>query len=299
MKTCLYLISVLFFVAVSTISCSEEPKELIPTDLPSTETPPTGEGAVGVAPAGTALYFRLGLQWESATDPTVFADWPTVTSLGGDKCNISVASPLAQRTINCAFTIPEAQLYYSHLQFKMGTTVASSCPILKFRPYSYMRSNMGLVAADPTATPPVAGQPGYTAPDTETAISCSTGKDGICYGGAAPTMVPDFPLNDHLYFMTHIGPESAYTLNSENSLRYYGSDGARVNYLTTNNLDAAGRAMSVSSSLMRNERVANTFVDYRVSCINYWGETLYEINLFIADENYDDSGGVDHYIDWN
>ncbi|CAE78692.1 hypothetical protein AB1A81_03380 [Bdellovibrio bacteriovorus] len=301
MKTAIYLLLAFLFLAASVISCSEEPKALIPTDLPSTEEPETPTNPVNSDPtvaADTALYFRLGLQWESAVDGT-FVDWPTSTSLGGDRCNISVASPLAQRNITCAFSIPEARLFYSHVNFKMGTSVASACPILKFRPYYYVRSNLDVVAPDPAAMPPILGSPGYTPPGSDTAISCGDGKDKSCYGGAAPTLVPEFPKNGGLYFLTHINSESAYKLGSENSLRYYGNGGVLVNYLVTNNLDPVGRGITVATNSNKNERVEDTFFDYHISCVNYWGETLYEINLFISDENFDDSGGVDNYIDWN
>lgn len=275
---------------ISAVSCSEEAKTLIPMEESSTDGSSTSDSTVT---SNTALYFRLGLKWEGVADSASFTDWAEDS---GEACNISADSPLVDRSITCNFTVPEAQLYYSQLQFKMGTKTVASCPIIKFRPYYYQRSNLAPVEDDP-GTPGDDTAPGYIPPGEDTDYDCSKAEDPQCFGGAAPTLVPDFPENRGVYTLSHVAAESAYVLPAENTLRYYG--GTLVNYLATNNLSSAARALSETGTAARKERVANTYVDYRVSCENYWGETLYDMTLKISDENFDDAGGNDDYDDWD
>jgi hypothetical protein len=189
---------------------------------------------------------------------------------------------------DCEIKIPEARLYYSRLSFKVGTNVPDRCPILKFRPYYYQRSDDN----------------GYDPPGETTAVDCSADRPTnlACYGGAAPYLEElkgKFPSSTGLYVLTGASSSSTYTLKSENTLRSYG--GAPVNFLSTNNLDASLRSLA-GDSLLFTERVPDAWQDYQILCTDRWGEELYTINLTLSDENVD--GGLgdideDTYKDWD
>lgn len=306
MKTKHILSWILCFAMLSTISCSgNDPAFPSVTENPSTDPgtnpgtdPGTDPGTVAdptITP-DTALYFRLGLKWETAGEGDAFEKRETTDS---SVCNVPVGATGGSKNITCTFSVPEARLYYSHVQFKVGTGAAASCPILMFRPYYYKRSNADVIAADPGATPPVVGSPGYTPPAKDaTPLSCSTGKEIPCWGGAAPHLVPGFPDNKALYLMTAISPSSDFNLKSENSTRYYGTS-VLTNYLVTNNLDPVDRVGDVAPGVGRvNERVDSTYVDYKVTCYDKWYEQLYSITVVIADENIEGGMANDHFMDW-
>lgn len=297
MKTKHILSWILCFAIVSTVSCSgNDPAFPTVTENPSTDPgtnpgtdPVTDPGAVDTTvPDGTPLYFRLGIKWESAADATAFTN---LNRKNGADCVVTSVMP----DITCNFSIPEGQLYYSKLQFRMGSRAAASCPILKFRPYSYQKSNISPVAADTTAGTPAI--PGYKPQGTTTELSCADGKEPKCYGGAAPFMVEGFPESTGHYFLPSVTAETSYVLNSENALRsYYGTG---VNYLATNDLpDDGSRATDEAVTTNSQERVGGTFVDYFVWCETMWAEQLFSIKLIISDENVDASGGADQYRDW-
>ncbi|AFY00408.1 hypothetical protein Bdt_0701 [Bdellovibrio bacteriovorus str. Tiberius] len=235
----------------------------------------------------------MGTRWESAAETAEFQNWKT--------CSINPNSPSTD--LLCEVSIPEAQLYYSEVQFKMGSLQPAYCPILSFTPYYYLRSDDA--PQDSPGPPDAQGNPttvttgGYVPPGAEptsSPLNCESGTlPSLCFGGAAPIMVEDFPKNNGNYFLTSVQESHGYVLESSNSLRYYGS--AKVNYTTTNNLSEVNRAIPVVGGLK--ERAANSFQDYEITCKSYWGEKLFGIKLILSDENWDDSGGLDHYTDWN
>ncbi|MFV3407079.1 hypothetical protein [Bdellovibrio bacteriovorus] len=297
MKTALYLLLAFLFLAVSVISCSEEPKELIPTDTPSTENPTPTNPTIPVpegVPAGAFVYLQVGTRWESAAENAAFKNWKT--------CAVSPSSP--STNIECEVTVPEAQLYRSAVEFKVGSLNPAYCPILSFRPYYYKRSDSYPVTTptgpvDENGVPTDVTSGGYipaTAEANSNALSCGANTNvKECFGGAAPHLIEEFPKSTGKYFLTSVATSSSYILPSSNSVRYYGS--FRVNFMVTNNLSAADRQNAVLGTV--NERVADYFYDYEFECTSYWGERLFGITLTISDENWDSSGGADDYQDWN
>lgn len=297
MKTQHILAWVLCLTMFGTISCSgDEAAFPSVTDTPSTDpgTDPgtdTGTDLDATVPDGTGLYFRLGIKWESAAEDSAFTNLSRAES--GD-CVVTSVTP----DITCSFTVPEGQLYYSTLQFRMGSKAAASCPILKFRPYYYQKSAASPVADDP-GTPGDETAPGYTPSGSDTELSCADGKEALCFGGAAPHMVEGFPENTGRYFLPQVTPESSYNLDSENKLRSY--YGAGVNYLVTNDLptpDRAANANAPADLAASRERVGGTFNDYYVWCETFWAEPVFSIKVMISDENEDPTGGLDQYPDW-
>lgn len=298
MKTKYILSWILCFAIVSTVSCSgNDPAFPTVTENPSTDpgtnpgTDPGTDTTDATVPAGSALYFRLGMKWESAAETAAFTNLNRAES--GD-CIVTSVTP----DITCSFAIPEGQLYHSILQFRMGSKAAASCPILKFSPYYYRKSSASPVADD-AGTPADETAPGYNPAGGDAELSCADGKEPLCYGGAAPHMVEGFPKNTGHYFLPQVTPETSYTLNSENKLRSY--YGAGVNYLVTNDLptlDRAANANAPADIATSRERVGNTFNDYYIWCETFWAEPVFSIKVMISDENVDPDGGLDQYPDW-
>lgn len=267
-------------------------------EAPSEEPPPTSPGVDSDIPENAALYFRVGSRWQGYGESTPFQNW------GG--CELATTPspvPGSPATLNCSVTIPEGQLYYSDIEFKMGTRFPEYCPVISFRPYYYRRSDAAISSVDHDNDPDTPNQEsgGYIPPGSETPIDCSgLAKTKECWGGAAPAFVEKFPENTGYMTVTAGKLQQKWVVKSENELRTYG--GEDVNYLITNDLNVADRAATVTDTSESKERVGGTFRDYRVSCNNYWAEELYSLRIIISDENMDgaESGTAhDNYPDWN
>lgn len=247
-----------------------------PENTASSESSTSSSSSSSGFPSDTYLYFTLGSQWESDAADAKFKDWGS--------CAVNSTS---SNNIDCTVSIPEARLFFSKIKFNIGTENPTICPIITFAPYYYQRSS--------SAT--------YLPPHKDaTEVDCSgingaAPTDKYCYGGAAPTLVTDFPTNTGNYFLASVSPSKSYTLDSGNKTRYYGT--YPVNYLVTNDLSSNGRTLS-GDPLIRTERMPNTFQDYQATCSNYWGEVLYSISITVKDENMDGSDGTTHdeYPDW-
>jgi hypothetical protein len=259
----LFLVIMVVFVS----ACTPEKKTLAETSIP---TPSEDDPLQTV---DSPLYVQLGTRWEMDTTGAYELN---------ASCEIPKLAPLGT-TKNCTFTVPEAKLFYSNLKFLIGTTMASSCPLIHFSPYYYRRSNVATFR-----------------PEGETAdIDClpATKPDNPkCFGGAAPAMLDDFPENRGRYFNTTLTGQQNFDLPSENSTRWYG--GLRVNYHATNNIT------DPTSSLNDNSAMARTglpleWIDYSVVCTDIWNEMQFQINFIIEDENWDPGGaGLDNFPDW-
>lgn len=265
-----YILAILLLTTFN-IGCSEEQKAASNTELPSTE-PEKVEGVEEKSP----LYLKLGVQWEGDTGFKFF-----------DACALPSDAPVGAIK-PCIITIPEAQLYYSTVTFRIGTTAGASCPVLKFSPYYYLRS-----ISDK-----------YTPPGGDKEIDCSTAdKEAQCYGGAAPVLLgTEFPKNRGYYFLPNVIKETSFTLPSENKTQWY--KGYAVNYAVTNDLVDTITAVlpNYANRISVNERAgsAANWVDYKVTCNDIWGKTLYTLNLQIRDENQsgNTAGPDDQYKDW-
>lgn len=296
MTTNKYLLVILSLLCIGLISCGEaevpgiieEPsQEPTPTPTPTPTPPPPGSVDTDI-PTNAGLYFRLEIKWETSGDKAPFESWA-----GCELPNSPTPLPDTPTEGVCNITIPEGQLYYSHLNFKVGTRYPQICPIMNFRPYYYVRSEKPLVK-DANGNP----TDGYLPPGEKDFIECSDGINPKCYGGAGPVMVKGFPDNTGSYFLTEFMQQASYELKSSNSVRHYNS--YLVNYQVTNDLALVERANTVTSGLK--ERVQNTYNDYEVSCTNYWGEKLFSMVIVISDENMDgaESGTPhDNFPDWN
>lgn len=261
------LLPYLFFClfSVTMLACSEEPKNI----LAASTTPSAGADTSEFAD-GTILFFKLGSKWETLAEGDAFEDQGS--------CAIT---PVSGTSINCEISVPEEKMYYSGFRFTTGTLDPVACPIVHFNPYFYQRSSSAA----------------YVPPGATSSIDCSgaADMDKMCFGGAATNLIEGFPKNTGYYFVTSLTEKQDYSMKSENSTKQYG--GYLVNYLMTSDLiDTVG----TGNAAVQTERVSNSFVPYTITCNNYWGETLYTINLKILDENTDgaNGGANDEYPDW-
>lgn len=264
-----FLILVTILTAV--LSCSEEPQALQQTTLPSVEEPVDTDIS-----ETAALYLSFGTRWESDSAGS-FTKWIT--------CEIPANSVLTSKT--CSVAVPEARLYYSSVQFKVGTKMAAACPIIYFEPYHYRRSDSNAYRS-----------PDMKASDPTLDCSGTRPEEKRCYGGAAPIMVEEFPEDVGYYILSHVNTSTSYEMESSNSKRSYGA--SLVNYMVTN--DLVNRTTDQADPLRtRFVDSDNPFTDYRAYCANYWGEVTYAIDLVIQDENMDGfEGGTPHddFEDW-
>lgn len=264
MKPYLFL-PLMIFVAVIN-ACSYEPPG-------SSEAPSTDDDDETQQEEVRPLYLEVGLKWEGATEYKTVLD-----------CKTPVM-PANGQTYNCSITIPEAQLYYSDVRFRVGTSDALQCPLVSFHPYYYKRSNLG----------------NYVPPNGEE-IDCTPGNttplSPNCYGGAGPAILGE-TISQYTgrYFVSAVGKRADFEVPSENTTQWY--KGYAVNYRITNDLATAARATGVTTGAKT--RVAGTYFDYRAACRNIWGEHLFSLLLTISDENQTNNptGTLDEYDDWN
>lgn len=273
-------------IGILTLSCQGE-KRAQTLDLGS-QTPggPTNVSSVEGVENGSPLYFKLGIAWESDTT----SNYTTVKT-----CYLAAGSVSGTHP-TCTITVPELQLYYSKLNFKVGTLDTVNCPFVAFQPYYYLRSVNDIVNDwDPDGT----------------TVTCSTEKfDPSCYGGAAPALMSDFGTNFGYYFQSSIGNEANYKLESSNQKRQLGF--WPTNLMVTNDIadETAGSAsgagtktwsQKVTAADAATARPGETYwQDYVVACKDIWGATTHSITITISDDNTENTSGgaVDHYYDW-
>jgi len=100
--------------------------------------------------------------------------------------------------------IPEIELYYSSVHFTI-TSAQNSCKVMSFRPYFYVKST---AAAYNTGAAVVDCSGAVAAPPID------------CYGGAGTLIIPSFPTNGGIYFLTVEGTLTAtYDVISANLQR--------------------------------------------------------------------------------
>lgn len=247
-------------------ACTPEKKTLL--EAPS--VPPVEEDTQYSA-ANSLLYFKVGTRWEGNAGGDL--------DLAENDGNCEIASSANKGDAKtCVVRIPEAKLFYSSINYIIGTTNPAKCPIIDFQPYYYRRSDEANFR-----------------PEGQTAdVNCSTSATSdnkLCYGGSAPKLVTGFPENTGTYFITSLGKVAIFDLASENSIKWYG--GAMVNYLVTNNLVA-----TASTEVSNGPRArAGQWHNYVATCLDVWYEPQFKITVKIHDENFDDTGS-DHFQDW-
>lgn len=217
-------------------------------------------------------------------------------------------------TVGGDFSIPEGELYLSTLVFTAGTNDSSQCSQVIFRPYYYLASVTSYVSGD-------AVKVGFTTPwltaIPTTPIDCTAGKAVAgCFNGPAVSIVPNFPSNNAVFFLTE-----SQALEAEFSVKSAYDFGQTSNRFTMNNKadwtalykdagfpfgsndyvgDTAAVAAGYSATSDHTVGFGAAHQDYAVECRNQWADTLYTIHVVMNDEN--SSGGSvvggDQYHTW-
>ncbi len=260
-----------FILVCLLAACHPEKKSA--SSLSSTD-PTAEEQVVPGVESESPLYIALQRKWESQPTEDAYTTHAVCAFPSG---SISGASK------SCTLTVPEGTLYYSKINFLVGTNLHKSCPILTFRPYYYKKSS----------------DANFTPDGHDTDFDCQTDNSTTpkeCYGGAAPAMLDKFPQYTGRYFLPYKNMATSFPLGTENSLQTY--YGANVNFLVTN--DRTNRALGKAAG--PGAHIANSFRDYTVTCENYWGDVLFDILLTIKDENTEsevDGVTLDSFTDWD
>ncbi len=220
----------------------------------------------------TSDKFSLSIQtnWEGGTVRTTHAS-----------CSVPYTATTGS-SHTCTASVPEAQLFFSDLNFVISIPSKDYCAQVSFCPYYYVKSN----------------DVAFTAPGDTTATDCSVSPlNTKCYGGAAPYVTPSFsfPTYTCSYVLPSNTSSITYKVPSENGNRTYG--GNSVNYKTTNNL--TDRTSAIVSSPRTFIGGSGNFVDYRIICSDKWGSTKHSMTITVSDYNISDTGdATDDYLDW-
>jgi hypothetical protein len=240
----------------------------------------TDESSEAPATDGSPLYLYLQTKYESADIYSTF-----------DTCIIAstVSAGTADSTKDCTFSVPEVQMYYSDLKIVIGTNSSTTCKLISFTPYHFLRS------IDPAFLETADG----------VSTDCSPGKYGSnadCWGGAAVGFLgSSFPQSRGKYFLAEDKIEENYTSLSANKLRLANGFDAhyRTNRVVANNLADTATGVSVFGT----HYISNSMVDYSATCQDELGYVKYRINLLIEDDDgdatSDPDGTINDITDWD
>lgn len=201
--------------------------------------------------------------------------------------NTLPSTPAANGT--CTVQIPELDLYYSDLEFRVSTNSAATCAQIVFTPFQYRRSNSATFVNDADGT----------------TIDCTAvPPDLYCFGGAAKFIqqLDSYPTNTAIYFLTANELSKSYTMLSADVNRSTDRHASMSENINVANNFTGNRATSVldgAGGIV--DYVANSFVDYRFDCNDRWGETLYSWTLTIGDDDLLDvtsNTTFDRFYDW-
>lgn len=219
---------------------------------------------------------------------------PLTFDHGSTTCEASTSTPNA----TCNLSVEEARLYYSQMIFRYSW-YSDSCKLMIFQPYYYQAgaaavSDLAWGGVDP--------------------IDCSSPEENVlCYGGAAPTVVPNFPLKRAIIYLPDESVEAS-PLDDEVKVpsswsrdylsnRGVASDLAAANYGNAYTGANLGNNISAESPYNgRDNYVANSFVPYSLQCRDDWFDLQsYGIDLTITDidtENIPTNTVENHFPTW-
>lgn len=264
----------LSFVAVAALGCagssgnSDSTGEL---DLPSSEEGGDGDDSA----SGSPLRVVVSTRFEDNSTPAQVAECAF----------LSTDAPLGPAK-TCTISIPELVLYFSDLIFEVSTQSRLTCTNITFTPFSYARSVSAGFVNDRAVT-----------------VDCSEPlyqRSADCYGGAAKDIVPGFPLNQSVYFLTANELQQSYRLQASSTRRDTDPDRSMfTNANAANNLASGSRGSAISNAFVR--YVANSMQDYQFVCYDNFANINYQINLIIEDldeVNQETNAPLDFFWDW-
>lgn len=191
---------------------------------------------------------------------------------------------LATNNVSCTVKIPEGDLHYSNTKLTVGSSLASMCPRVVFRPYVRRIGD----ATDTTFTPPGA----------DADVDCTDPEESKCWAGAALDINEDFPKHWGWWFPTQAIASNVYTVKSA-----WEKDDRMGNTHVANNLTLR-TADVVENGITYYDYEAATgveFYDYQVFCQDSYERTLFSITMIIADDDtptLDPDVVNDEWYDW-
>lgn len=197
-------------------------------------------------------------------------------------CAISKGAP-AGTLMNCELSVPEGQMYFS--DFTITSNSTDVCAISTAEPYQYLASTS--TTFDPRW--------GNGTIDCSGAVS----RSKFCYNGPGPDLIPEWPTYDHIFYLPSITKKYAFEIAA-------GVTGRRgTNRWMCNSLTPARRAVNGPNLVSGDGYIANSMRDWRFRCKDRWEEILYEITLYLSDDD-ESSGNPDpddedanYRADWN
>lgn len=120
-------------------------------------------------------------------------------------CSVTPSNPTAV----CEITFPEGLLYFSNVGirfsfYQVNDSSNASCRLTYFEPYYYMANNQ---SPNVTSTTTANFFPLWAGGLNSTAVSCVGPISSNCFFGAAPRIIPGFPINTRLYYPPNLnGP---------------------------------------------------------------------------------------------
>jgi len=266
---------VLLIAAVSSgllASCSAVEKSS--TALESTEEESTAPGV-----ESSPFYLVVKSKYQTAADTTTFTE--KVCTIG--------ATDAAGTTLACDVSIPELRLHYSDISFTIGVPTTTSCNVVNFKPYYYLKTNLNT-----------------TIPGNTTATDCTTLDSAMCYGGSAESIVSNagftFDGPADLFYVTNERTEETYTATAL-SERSQESDILSLGY----NIDIANNLIDRDTAKPAPAMYAGSastidfrFQDYQFECLDKYHEATYTIILTISDMDTPTAEGtLDQRYDWD
>lgn len=173
--------------------------------------------------------------------------------------------------VECPIRIPEGQLFFGELQFRVKARV-EGCAQMIFHPFYYLESR----------------SPSFQRTRTDAAIDCS--KDEIpkeCYNGPAPDLVEGWPEYTGKYVNLSTAREAEFTIPSANSKM------RNNNRWIVNDLDDSLRGESFRGF------VGGTMRNWGFQCRDKYSEILRHITVKFSDiDAPPDTEGVDNFSGW-
>ena len=264
----------------------------VPTGTPVTVLPASYDGE---------LYFTLSSAWDQA--PAVLTNF-SPTLVDGMTPILPIASacllPFGQApapgnaaalTHTCNFQIPEAQMYFSNIRLKIGSSDPNNCRYLKFYPYFYEVNGPGgppaigsappagtaipwTVSQAPPAPVPCFGMTGVNlpvqkgVPAAELArIYSTTG----CYNGPA-TLIANFPFDTSLTSESQYSQEITFAIPSASSGKQLSN-----RWTSNDSVDITAAGASVGG-----EYFLSSMHSYVAQCLNSYGVLTYQTKITIG-----------------
>lgn len=251
------------------------------------ETAASGSTTGGSGSSASAYKMKLTVSsfWETSTSSTA-------TVLG--TCSATTTTANVPKT-TCSISVPEGQLFYSKLVFKIESDAEATCSQISFRPYYYLMSKSAGFFTPGTST----GAIDCSGVLWQTTLGCWNGPGTTILGTAALLRsaagvyyTPTATTLSKTYEMASSPNDKYSSLNA--STRYSANDlaDATVSVATGNDpYVATGGDCTVGNN---NPAGGQCYFDWYFECRDAYNERQYSITARIVEVD----GATDSFTDW-